>query len=115
MSSSTTRARCSLTGAAATLEPRGRTTPAGSLRSPWSSCWVGAESGNVRPWPVSGQPCREASSSTVEGMFRSPTRDRARPYLDGAQLRGALLTAAGRGNRRCSTRSTGSRDTSRMP
>ena len=34
MSSSTTRARCSLTGAAATLEPRGRTTPAGSLRSP---------------------------------------------------------------------------------
>jgi hypothetical protein len=75
MSSSTTRARWSLTGAATTRVPRGRTTPAGSLRRIWSSCWVGAELGQVRPRPASGQPRREASS-TVEGMFRSPTSSR---------------------------------------
>ena len=61
MSSSTTRARWSLTGAAATLAPRGWTAPAGSLRRIWSSCWVGAELGQVRPRPVSGQPRREAN------------------------------------------------------
>jgi hypothetical protein len=42
MSSSATRARWSLTGAAATRTRRGWTTPAGSLRKIWSSCWVGA-------------------------------------------------------------------------
>jgi hypothetical protein len=47
--------------------------------------------GQVRPRPVSGQPGREATSSTVEGMFRSPASSRG-----AAQQRGALL-AAGRG------------------
>jgi hypothetical protein len=102
----------------------------------------------VRPRPVSGQPRLEATSSTVEGRFRSPTstrgarlggadvlqlpqladvvallvgqmgrrdRERARPQPDRAQQRGALLTPARRGNRRCSTSSSGSRDTSRLP
>jgi hypothetical protein len=76
MSSSTTRARWSLTGAATTRAPRSRMTPAGSLRRTWSSCWVGAELGQVRPRPVSGQPRREATTSTVEGRFRSPTSSR---------------------------------------
>jgi hypothetical protein len=67
MSSSTTRARWSLTEAATTRVPRGRMTAAGSLRRTWSSCWVGAELGQVRPRPVSGQPRREASSSTCRG------------------------------------------------
>src|SRR5215211_5892767 len=79
MSSSTTRARWSLTGAVATLAPRGWTAPAGSLRRTWSSCWVGAELGQVRPRPVSGQPRLEATSSTVEGIFRSPTSSRGAP------------------------------------
>jgi hypothetical protein len=61
MSSSTTRARWSLTGAAATLAPRGWTAPAGSLRRIWSSCWVGAGIGpggappGLGPAPPGGQ------------------------------------------------------------
>ena len=86
MSSSTTKARWSLTGAAATLVPRGWTRPAGSLRRIWSSCWVGAESGQVRPRPVSGQPRREANSSTVEGMFRSPASSRGAARDPGHRL-----------------------------
>jgi AAA domain len=76
MSSSTTRARWSLTAAATTRAPWGRMTPAGSLRRIWSSCWVGAELGQVWPRPVSGQPRRDANISTVEGIFRSPTSSR---------------------------------------
>jgi hypothetical protein len=45
MSSSTTRARWSLTGAAATLAPRGWTAPAGSLRR------YGPAAGSGRNWP----------------------------------------------------------------
>ena len=84
MASSTTRARWSLTGAATTLARRGWMTPAGSWRRIWSSCWVGAELGQVRPRPVSGQ---------MGGRHG----DRARAHLDAGQERGALLTATGRG------------------
>jgi hypothetical protein len=59
-----------------TRAPRGSTTPAGSLHRIWFSRWLGAELGQVRPRPVSGQPRREATSSTVEGRFRSPTSSR---------------------------------------
>jgi hypothetical protein len=56
--------------------PAGLDRPGWIVRRIWSSCWVGAELGQVRPRPVSGQPRREANTSTVEGMFRSPTSSR---------------------------------------
>jgi len=50
-----------------------------------------AELGKVRPLPISGQPRREATSSTVEAMFRSPTSKPGRHPGSGQLLQRSQL------------------------
>jgi hypothetical protein len=107
MSSSTTRARWSLTGAATTLGLTGADHPGRSRASPPGS----QQQHRRRHLQVAHQQPRRSPGSghllqvpQLAGVMTLPVgqvagrhRDRARPDLDSGQQRAALLAAAGRG------------------
>jgi hypothetical protein len=148
MSSSTTRARWSLTGAATTRAPLGSddpgrvvaqhvvqllgrggigpgpvppglgpAPPGGKQQHRGGHVQVADQQPRRRPGPGHSLQLPQLADvvALAVGQVRGRHRDRTRPDLDAGQHRGALFTAAGWGNRSCSTPARGSRDTSRLP
>jgi hypothetical protein len=85
MSSSTTRARWSLTGAATTLAP-GVGPPGGVVAQDMVQLLRGGGIGPGAAPPGLGPAPSGGNTSTVEGMFRSPTSSRG-PARDPATTR----------------------------